>query len=123
MLSRSFFGIAIVIAIPAIFAGHTAVRVQTTGSRPSFEAFEVASIKPTGPDPKGRFIRMQSANRFEARNHAFRTLIAAAYDLSPHAISGAPSWVDTGRWNILAKTPGQMRQSGRADVHAAAIIK
>jgi len=77
--------------------------------RPPFDAFEVATIKPTGPAPTGRWIRMQTANRFEARNHALRTLIAAAYNLSPQAISGGPSWVDSDRWDILAKTPGDVR--------------
>ena len=66
---------------------------QTPVQRPSFEAFEVATIKPTAPNPQGlqgRWIRMQSADRFEAHNHAIRTLIAAAYDLSPQAISDGP---------------------------------
>jgi uncharacterized protein (TIGR03435 family) len=77
--------------------------------RPRFDAFEVATIKPTDPNPNGRWIRMQSANRFQAHNHAVRTLIAAAYDLSPQAISGGPAWVDSDRWDILAKTPGEVR--------------
>lgn len=77
--------------------------------RPRFDAFEVATIKPTGPEPNGRWIRMQSADRFEAHNHAVRTLIAAAYDLSPQAISGGPAWVDSERWDILAKTPSEVR--------------
>lgn len=83
--------------------------VGQTPVRPQFDAFEVATIKPTGPEPGGRWIRMQSADRFEARNHAVRTLIAAAYDLSPQAISGGPSWVDSEHWDILAKTPGVVR--------------
>jgi len=77
-------------------------------SRPQFDAFEVATIKPAG-DELGRWIRMQSANRFVAHNHAVRTLVAAAYDLPPEAISGGPSWVDSDRWEILAKTPGEIR--------------
>jgi uncharacterized protein (TIGR03435 family) len=77
--------------------------------RPQFEAFQVATIKPTGPDAVGRWIRMQSADRFAAHNHAVRTLIAAAYDLSPQAISGGPAWVDSDHWEILAKTPGEVR--------------
>ena len=48
------------------------------------------SVKPTDPDAGGRWIRMQSVNRFEAHNHALRTLVAAAYDLNPQAISGGP---------------------------------
>lgn len=52
---------------------------------------------------------MQSADRFAAHNHAVRTLIAAAFNLSPKAISGGPEWVDSERWDILAKTPGGVR--------------
>jgi uncharacterized protein (TIGR03435 family) len=77
--------------------------------RPQFDAFEVATIKPTGPDPNGRWIRMISASRLEAHNHAVRTLIAAAYDLSPQVILGGPPWVDSDCWDILAKTPGELR--------------
>lgn len=80
-----------------------------TPPRPPFDAFEVATIKPTDPNPGGRWIRMQSANRFQAHNHAVRTLIAAAYDLSPQVISSALPSVDSDRWDILAKTPGEVR--------------
>jgi uncharacterized protein (TIGR03435 family) len=88
---------------------------QLTGraqSRPTFDSFEVATIKAAdldGPAQQGRWIRMESANRFVAHNHAFRTLVAAAYDLAPEAISGGPSWVDSDRWEITAKTPGDVR--------------
>src|SRR5262249_34487099 len=72
--------------------------------------FEVATIKPTAPDwSGGRFIRMQTAHQFVARNHALKTLLAAAYNLSPRAISGGPAWVDSERYDILAKAPGDVR--------------
>jgi uncharacterized protein (TIGR03435 family) len=83
--------------------------LSQTLPRPQFDAFEVATIKPTGPELMGRWIRMQGADRFAAHNHAVRTLIAAAYDLSPQAISGGPAWVDSDHWDILAKTPGEVR--------------
>ena len=54
---------------------------------------------------------MQSLDRFAAHNHAVRTLIAAAYDINPQAISGGPPWVDSEHWEILAKTPGDVRPS------------
>ena len=80
-----------------------------TAPRPKFDQFEVAAIKPTGTQPRGRWIRMQSVDRFEAHNHAVRTLIAAAFDMSPQAISGGPAWVDSDHWDIQAKTPGGIR--------------
>jgi uncharacterized protein (TIGR03435 family) len=86
----------------------TTVVVGQAQSRQRFDAFEVATIKPADAE-LGRWIRMQSANRFVAHNHAVRTLVAAAYDLPPEAISGGPSWIDSDRWDILAKTPGEIR--------------
>jgi uncharacterized protein (TIGR03435 family) len=82
---------------------------QSPASRPAFDAFEVATIKPAAADSTGRWIRMQSANRFFAKNHTLKTLIQAAYGLTPRAISGGPSWVDSDRYEILAKTPGEVR--------------
>jgi len=87
-----------------------AVFAQSPAARPVFDAFEVATIKLTPLDwSGGRFIRMQTAHRFVARNHALKTLIAAAYNLTPRAISGAPRWVDSDHYDILAETPGEVR--------------
>jgi uncharacterized protein (TIGR03435 family) len=99
---------SLICVFTAFIAATFGIAGQTT--RPQFDAFEVATIKPTDPDGgAGRWIRMQSADRFQAHNHAVRTLIAAAYDLNPQAISGGPAWVDSERWDILAKTPGAIR--------------
>jgi uncharacterized protein (TIGR03435 family) len=83
--------------------------VFAQATRPTFDAFEVETIKPAAPDGKGRWIRMQSAHEFAAKNHALKTLVAAAYNVSPRAISGGPAWVDSDRFDILAKTPGEVR--------------
>jgi uncharacterized protein (TIGR03435 family) len=88
----------------------TLMAAQPIPSRPSFNEFEVATIKPTPPDwSGGRFIRMQSAHQFVAKNHALKTLIAAAYNLSPRAIAGGPAWLGSDRYDILAKTSGELR--------------
>jgi len=83
---------------------------QSPATRPAFAAFEVATVKPTPPDwSAGRWIRMQSAHQFAAKNHALKTLIAAAYNLSPRAISGGLAWVDSEHYDIVAKSPGEVR--------------
>ena len=87
----------------------TLIASGQTPRRPKFDQFEVATIKPAGTQPGGRWIRMQSVDRFEARNHAVRTLIAAAFEMSPQAISGGPAWVDSDHWDIQAKTPAEIR--------------
>ncbi len=95
--------VPVIVAAGGMFA-------QSPPPRPAFDSFEVAAVKPTAPDwTRGRFIRMESANRFIAKNHALRTLIAAAYNLSPRAISGGPAWIDSAHYDILAKTPGEVR--------------
>ena len=86
------------------------ILAQTPLTRPSFDAFEVATIKPTPPDwSGGRYIKMQSVHLMVARNHALKTLLAAAYNLSPQAIFGGPRWVDSDHYDIVAKTPGDAR--------------
>ncbi len=84
---------------------------QSTATRPSFAEFEVASIKPSPPGTAGRWIKMQSAHEFTAKNHALKTLIAAAYNLNPKAISGGPAWVDSEHYDIVAKAPSAVRPS------------
>jgi uncharacterized protein (TIGR03435 family) len=76
-----------------------------------FDAFEVATIKPAAPQDEhaGRYIRMQSAHVFQAKNYTVHGMIAAAYDLNPRAISGGPAWVGSQPWEIIARTPGEKR--------------
>jgi uncharacterized protein (TIGR03435 family) len=52
---------------------------------------------------------MQSTHEFAAKNHALKTLVAAAYSVSPSAISGGPAWVDSDRYDIVAKAPSEVR--------------
>jgi uncharacterized protein (TIGR03435 family) len=52
---------------------------------------------------------MQGAHQFVAKNHALKTLIAAAYNLTPNTISGGPDWINSDRFDIQAKTPGELQ--------------
>ena len=74
------------------------------------QEFEVATIKPTAPDWNGgRYMRMKSANQFEAKNYTLKVLLSVAYNLSAPEILGGPDWVDSDRYDILGKTPGDAR--------------
>lgn len=73
-------------------------------------AFEVATIKPTPSDwTGGRYIRMQTANQLQALNYTLKVLIAAAWNVSPQAVSGGPAWLDTDHYDIIAKVSGARR--------------
>jgi uncharacterized protein (TIGR03435 family) len=95
--------------IAILFVAAGGVIAQSIPTRPRFDEFEVASVKPSDPDLRGRWIRMVSTNELEAKGHTLKTLIAAAYNLSPRAISGGPAWADSDRYDILARTPGAVR--------------
>lgn len=76
-----------------------------------FDAFDAATIKPSSPRDErgGRYIRMQSAHVFQAKNYTVHGMIAAAYDVNPRAISGGPRWIESERWEILARAPSEKR--------------
>lgn len=91
------------------------ISAQSPGSSPAQAAslaFEVATIKPVPPDTKsGRYIIMQGKDRFVAKHYTLKLMIAAAYDVSPKAISGGPAWMDSDHFDIAALTPGTDRPS------------
>lgn len=77
-------------------------------ARPAFDAFEVATIKPSDPDSRaGRYVRMKGAHQFEAKNYTLRRLIGAAYNLGQQSISGGPSWGESDAYDIVAVTPNE----------------
>ena len=93
-----------------IFVAAVGLRAQPPEARPSFDAFEVATVKPTPPDwTGGRYLRMQTAHQFLAKNYTLRVILAAAYNLTPRAVAGGPAWVDSDHYDIQAEAPGPVR--------------
>jgi uncharacterized protein (TIGR03435 family) len=66
-------------------------------------AFEVASIRLNRDGPAVSGLRRLPGGRFEATNMPLGYLIEFAYQLQPYERQGGPSWIDTDRWNIIAK--------------------
>lgn len=94
----------------AVVAMAFGAMAQTPSPRPKFDAFEVATIKPVASDAeRGRYITMQGTNRFIGKDYTLKLLIAAAYDINPHVISGGAEWVDSEHFDITARTPGDVR--------------
>jgi uncharacterized protein (TIGR03435 family) len=89
----------------------TVVPLQPQTRQTKDPAFEVATIKPTSPDERARYMRMQTTHRFLATGYTLKFLVAAAYNIPPRAISGGPDWIDVERYDILAATPGEGRPS------------
>ncbi len=94
----------------ALALSPSALQPQSATPRPAFDAFEVATINPISPDEeKGRYIIMRGADTLVVKDYNLKLLIAAAYNLNPREISGGPAWVESGRYDIQARTPGTVR--------------
>jgi uncharacterized protein (TIGR03435 family) len=76
-----------------------------------FEGFEVAIIKPSPPDTRGRYTRMQGGHQFVAKNCCIKFLVGAAHDFNLRMISGGPEWIESDHYDILAVTPGEKQPS------------
>src|SRR5690349_17343127 len=68
-------------------------------------AFEASSIKPNasvGNTINNRF----GPEQFSWTNVTLRTLIENLYWLKDYQIIGAPNWVNTDKWDVIARTDG-----------------
>jgi uncharacterized protein (TIGR03435 family) len=67
-------------------------------------AFEVASIKPSGPNSPPTSIS-SSPGRFTTSATSLRRLVTWAYDVGDDRLVGAPDWLDSSRFDISATVP------------------
>ena len=71
---------------------------------PERPAFEVASVKPNKSGDRGTTMG-PSPGGLTATNATLKFLITFAYDVRDHQISGGPSWLNSERYDIVAKGP------------------
>ena len=96
------------------------VKAQARG--PAADAgvvFEVASVKANKSGDNRIGIGFAPGGRFRATNVPLRELISAAYGtpqpLPAFQISGGPKWMESERFDIVAKAPGDPQpEIGRA---------
>src|SRR5579863_6604884 len=72
--------------------------------------FEVASIKPAAPDQRGMFIRPGPGGGVSINNMTLKEMIVLAYRVQPFQISGGPPWLDSIRYDIVAKPETKPKQ-------------
>lgn len=70
-------------------------------------SFEVASIKPSNPNPTGPLgaapFVLPALGRLTAQNITLRMLVMAAYQKQPFEIVGGPEWQNSDKFDINAK--------------------
>jgi len=68
-------------------------------------AFEVATIKPADPENRGAsmLVGRNGGNLFTTTNSTFNSLMTMAYGLHASQIVNGPSWLESERFDIIAK--------------------
>ncbi len=80
-------------------------QLALTVSPPNFEAADIhASPHTTNPNPfmSGGVLR---GGRYDLRKATMVDLIRIAYDVDPDTVLGGPNWLETDRFDIVAKAP------------------
>src|SRR5262245_28373165 len=73
--------------------------------------FDVASVRPANPGIKGMNIRRDPAGGISASNVTLRMLIVLAYNIQDYQLSGAPGWIESERYDVIAKAPADARKN------------
>jgi len=85
-------------------------RLQAQDADDPNATFEVASVKANKSGDNRIGIGFQPGGRFRATNVPLRELISAAYGtpqpLPAFQITGGPKWIESDRFDIVAKAPG-----------------
>jgi bla regulator protein BlaR1 len=76
------------------------IGILNAQSRPQFE---VASVKLNTSGGNNALFGSHSPGTFNADNYPLLGLIAGAYNVQPFQITGAPGWIESARYDVVAK--------------------
>jgi uncharacterized protein (TIGR03435 family) len=68
-------------------------------------AFEVASIKPSAADAPRTNIQRDPGGGIALTGITLQTLVAMAYNIQPFQVAGGPPWLQSRRFDVVAKAP------------------
>jgi len=74
-------------------------------------AFEVASLKPSGPQSRTIGIYTFPGGRITAENYTLAFLMEEAFSVQRFQILGGPRWIDEDRYDMVAKPPANSKSS------------
>ena len=88
-------------------AAGVAVLAQAPPAAPTAQTFEVASVKPSNPNPTGPLggtpMVLPALGRLTAQNVTLRMLVMTAYNRQPFQIVGGTPWWNQNKFDITAK--------------------
>jgi uncharacterized protein (TIGR03435 family) len=89
--------------------GALAVNAMAQASAPAeAPTFEVASVRPNTSGDNREWSRILPGGRYEAINIPPRLLIMNSYGLQPQQLVGAPDWISSEHFDIVAKAEGEL---------------
>ena len=74
--------------------------------------FDVASIKPSSGDERRVMIQFQLGGGLRTQGTTLKMLIREAYDVRDFQVSGGPGWINTDRFDVMAKVAGEAVPEG-----------
>ena len=84
-----------------------ALALLVSPSHAQNQSFEVASIKPSNPNPSSPLdaipMLLPALDRVTGQNVTLRMLVMTAYQKQPHEVVGGPPWQNADKFNINAK--------------------
>ena len=86
--------------LPFAVAALSAQVVKSDGPKPQFE---VATVRPNKSGEAGTSLGPRPGGRLTGINQTARNLIRNAFNLQPNQIIGGPDWMDSDRFDIVAK--------------------
>lgn len=102
---RAIEAIAVFSLLSVLAAG------QTPASAPAFEAADVHVSKSTTPFMDSGFL---PGGRYQLRSATLVDLISTAWSVDSQAVFGGPSWLESDRFEIIAKAPPASTEAERA---------
>ena len=72
------------------------------------QSFEAASVRPSKRDMRWSYSGGPGTNdpgQVTCKNVTLWDIIVRAYDVQPYQLKGAPSWLDSERYTVVAKVP------------------
>jgi uncharacterized protein (TIGR03435 family) len=102
-IAFTFFGL-VLLGLPIVAGLVTETPILAVGQEPgNAVVFEVAAVRPNRSGERAAQIEEEPGGRYTAINASLRILILRAYQISDERLIGAPDWMRTERFDIVAK--------------------
>jgi bla regulator protein blaR1 len=98
----------VIVGTPLGLGAVSAAQLKGQSADSQAQEFEVASVKRNASG--GNFVQLggDPGGRFTATNVPLKLLIRQAYQLQDSQVVGGPNWINTDRFDIIAKAPGPL---------------